>query len=111
MTKCTNGVRAASGAPDGCLTMFNTAANTVTMLEPYLRRRLPALPPVTGPEQDLHGRRRTGVYLLDRGMLGDRPTVRDRNRHGVGRRLYGCGFRRRQYCLLKSVVSDQRWVA
>ena len=36
MTKCTNGVRAASGAPDGCLPMFNTAANTVTMLEPYL---------------------------------------------------------------------------
>jgi len=36
MTKCNNGVRAATGLPDGCLTMFNTSNNTVTMLEPYL---------------------------------------------------------------------------
>jgi hypothetical protein len=36
MTKCTNGVRAATGQPDGCLTMVNTTNNTVTMLEPYL---------------------------------------------------------------------------
>jgi hypothetical protein len=36
MTKCTNGVRAATGLPDGCLTMVNTTNNTVTMLEPYL---------------------------------------------------------------------------
>ena len=34
MTKCINGVRAATGEPDGCLTMFNTTSNTVTML-PY----------------------------------------------------------------------------
>jgi hypothetical protein len=36
MTKCNNGVRAATGLPYGCLTMFNTSSNTVTMLEPYL---------------------------------------------------------------------------
>jgi len=36
MTKCTNGVRAATGEPFGCLTMLNTANNTVTLLEPYL---------------------------------------------------------------------------
>jgi hypothetical protein len=36
MTKCNNGVRAATGQPYGCLTMFNTSTNTVTMLEPYL---------------------------------------------------------------------------
>lgn len=36
MTKCTNGVRAANGLPDGCLTMVNTTNNSVTMLEPYL---------------------------------------------------------------------------
>jgi hypothetical protein len=36
MTKCTNGVRAATGAADGCLTMVNTTTNTVTLLEPYL---------------------------------------------------------------------------
>ena len=36
MTKCNNGVRAATGLPYGCLTMFNTSTNTVTMLEPYL---------------------------------------------------------------------------
>ena len=35
MTKCTNGVRAATGEPYGCLTMFNTSTNTVTLLEPY----------------------------------------------------------------------------
>jgi hypothetical protein len=35
MTKCINGVRAATGQPYGCLTMFNTSTNTVTMLEPY----------------------------------------------------------------------------
>jgi hypothetical protein len=36
MTKCTNGVRAATGQPDGCLTMVNSTNNTVTLLEPYL---------------------------------------------------------------------------
>jgi hypothetical protein len=36
MTKCNNGVRAATGQPFGCLTMFNTSTGTVTMLEPYL---------------------------------------------------------------------------
>jgi hypothetical protein len=35
MTKCTNGERYAKGLPYGCLTMFNTSTNTVTMLEPY----------------------------------------------------------------------------
>jgi hypothetical protein len=36
MTKCTNGERFAKGRPYGCLTMFNTSTNTVTMLLPYL---------------------------------------------------------------------------
>ena len=36
MTKCNNGERYAKGLPYGCLTMFNTSSNTVTMLEPYL---------------------------------------------------------------------------
>jgi hypothetical protein len=36
MTKCINGVRAATGQPYGCLTMFNTSTNTVTLLESYL---------------------------------------------------------------------------
>ena len=36
MTKCNNGERFKTGQPYGCLTMFNTASNTVTLLEPYL---------------------------------------------------------------------------
>ena len=36
MTKCNNGERFATGQPYGCLTMFNTSTNSVTMLEPYL---------------------------------------------------------------------------
>jgi hypothetical protein len=36
MQKCTNGERYAKGLPYGCLTMYNTATNTVTMIEPYL---------------------------------------------------------------------------
>ncbi len=36
MTKCNNGERFAKGLPYGCLTMYNTSNNTVTMLEPYL---------------------------------------------------------------------------
>lgn len=36
MTKCSNGERFAKGLPFGCLTMFNTKSNSVTMLEPYL---------------------------------------------------------------------------
>jgi hypothetical protein len=36
MTKCTNGVRAATGMPYGCLTMFNTSSNTVTAILPYI---------------------------------------------------------------------------
>jgi hypothetical protein len=35
MTKCTNGVRAANGEADGCLTMFNTGTSAVTLM-PYL---------------------------------------------------------------------------
>lgn len=36
MTKCNSGERAAHSQAFGCLTMFNTSTNTVTMLEPYL---------------------------------------------------------------------------
>jgi hypothetical protein len=40
MTKCTNGERynnpATYGSGYGCLTMYNTATNSVTMLEPYI---------------------------------------------------------------------------
>ena len=36
MTKCNTGVRAATGLPAGCLTMFNTSTGSVTLLEPYL---------------------------------------------------------------------------
>ena len=36
MTQCTNGVRAATGQSYGCLTMFNTSTNTVTLIEPYI---------------------------------------------------------------------------
>jgi len=35
MTQCNNGERANHGLPNGCLTMFNTSSNKVTMLEPY----------------------------------------------------------------------------
>ena len=35
MTRCTNGERANNSLPYGCLTMFNTSSNTVTLLEPY----------------------------------------------------------------------------
>jgi hypothetical protein len=35
MTQCNNGERANHGLPNGCLTMFNTTSNTVTLLEPY----------------------------------------------------------------------------
>lgn len=35
MTKCNNGERFAKGLPYGCLTMYNTSSNAVTMLEPY----------------------------------------------------------------------------
>ena len=33
--RCTEGERFATGQPYGCLTMFNTTSNTVTMIEPY----------------------------------------------------------------------------
>jgi hypothetical protein len=36
MTKCTNGPRASYGLPFGCLTMYNTSTQTVTMLESYI---------------------------------------------------------------------------
>ena len=35
MTKCNNGERYAKSLPYGCLTMFNTSTNTVTLIEPY----------------------------------------------------------------------------
>jgi hypothetical protein len=36
MSKCNLGVRAATGQPYGCLTMFNTAKGAVTLIEPYI---------------------------------------------------------------------------
>jgi hypothetical protein len=36
MTQCTNGARAANSLPYGCLTMYNTSTNKVTLLEPYI---------------------------------------------------------------------------
>ncbi len=33
--RCTEGERYATGQPYGCLTMFNTSTNTVTLIEPY----------------------------------------------------------------------------
>lgn len=36
MTKCTNGERYAKGLAYGCLTMFDTSAKAVKMIEPYL---------------------------------------------------------------------------
>jgi len=33
--RCTQGERFATGQPYGCLTMFNTSTNTVTLLEPF----------------------------------------------------------------------------
>jgi hypothetical protein len=36
MTQCTNGERANNHLPYGCLTMFNTSTNKVSLLEPYI---------------------------------------------------------------------------
>jgi hypothetical protein len=36
MTKCNNGERFNTGQEYGCLTMYNTSTNSVTMIEPYL---------------------------------------------------------------------------
>lgn len=36
MTKCNNGERIETGQPFGCLTMYNTSTNSVSMIEPYL---------------------------------------------------------------------------
>lgn len=36
MTKCNNGERFNTGQEYGCLTMYNTSTNSVTLLEPYL---------------------------------------------------------------------------
>jgi hypothetical protein len=36
MTGCINGERANNGLPYGCLTMYNTSTNKVTLLEPYI---------------------------------------------------------------------------
>lgn len=36
MVQCTEGERYNNGLPYGCLTMYNTSTNTVTLLEPYV---------------------------------------------------------------------------
>jgi hypothetical protein len=36
MTRCTNGERANNNQSYGCLTMYNTSNNTVTLIEPYI---------------------------------------------------------------------------
>ncbi|MGA3161199.1 MAG: hypothetical protein ABSC77_08265 [Terracidiphilus sp.] len=48
MTQCTNGERANNNLPYGCLTMFNTSTNTVTLLEPYVGGDATGIAAVTG---------------------------------------------------------------
>jgi hypothetical protein len=57
--RCNQGVRAATGQPYGCLTMFNTSSNTVTMLEPF-QGDLTGIAAVTG----LHK-----VYIAEGGQV------------------------------------------
>jgi hypothetical protein len=48
MTQCTNGERANKSLPYGCLTMFNTATNKLTLLEPYVGGDATGIAAVTG---------------------------------------------------------------
>jgi hypothetical protein len=48
MTQCTNGERANNGLPYGCLTMFNTSTNKVTLLEPFVGGDATGIAAVTG---------------------------------------------------------------
>jgi hypothetical protein len=57
--RCTEGERFATGQPYGCLTMFNTATNTVTMLEPF-QGDLTGIAAVTG----LHK-----IYIAEGGQV------------------------------------------
>jgi hypothetical protein len=57
--RCTEGERYATGQPYGCLTMFNIATNSVTMIEPY-QGDLTGLAAVTG----LHK-----LYLAEGGQV------------------------------------------
>lgn len=57
--RCSEGVRFAQGQPYGCLTMFNTSTNTVTMLEPF-QGDLTGIAAVTG----LHK-----VYIAEGGQV------------------------------------------
>ncbi len=57
--RCSQGERAATGQPFGCLTMFNTSTNTVTMLEPF-QGDLTGIAAVTG----LHK-----IYIAEGGQV------------------------------------------
>ena len=71
MSGCTNGVRSVTGQSVDCLTMYNTATNTVTMFEPYLGNAT-GIAAVTGLHKVYTARRRTGVYLLHSRRVGHR---------------------------------------
>jgi len=57
--RCNQGERFATGQPYGCLTMFNTATNTVTMIEPF-QGDLTGIAAVTG----LHK-----IYIAEGGQV------------------------------------------
>ena len=57
--RCTEGQRYATGQPYGCLTMFNTSTNTVTMLEPY-QGDLTGIAAVTGLNK---------IYIAEGGQI------------------------------------------
>ena len=78
MTKCTNGERFAKGQPYGCLTMFNTSTNSVTMLEPYLGD-LTGIAGCYRAAQGVRGARRPGVHLPHHRRLVDQQPVCDRD--------------------------------
>jgi len=59
MTKCNNGVRANAGLSYGCLTMFNTSTNTVSLIEPY-QGDLTGIAAVTGLDK---------VYIAEGGQV------------------------------------------
>ncbi len=84
MTKCNNGERFATGLPYGCLTMYNTSTNTVTMLEPYLGDAT-GIADVTGLHK-VYVAQGGQVYIFSHHRwLVDQQPVRDRDRHRLRR--------------------------
>ena len=106
--RCNQGERFATGQPYGCLTMFNTATNTVTMIEPF-QGDLTGIAAVTDDSTRSTLPRGGQVYIYkttDGSAINNFFVTVTGTAYDVA--YMDAQIRRRQHCLLRGLTANGR---